>query len=52
LVHRNPKELSVEIIFDIHMLVLLILPLLFYVQLNPVNITGRRISFLLVPVKI
>ena len=43
LVHRNPKELSVEFIFDIHMLVSLILLLLLYVQLNPEKLTVRRI---------
>ena len=45
LVHRNPKELSVEFIFDIHMLVLLIMLLLLYDQLNPGKITIRRLPF-------
>ena len=52
LVHRNPKELSVEFKLAMHMLVLLIwLPLL-YVQLNPKKITIRRISFVVVPEKV
>ena len=52
LVHRNPKELSVEFKLAMHLLVLLIwLPLL-YVQLNPEKITIRRISFLVVLAKV
>ena len=45
LVDRNPKELCVEFIFDIHMLVLLIMLLLLYDQLNPGKITIRRLPF-------
>ena len=52
LVHRNPKELSVEFKLAMHMLVLLIWLLLLYVQLNHGKITVRRISFVVVPVKL
>ena len=51
LVHRNPKELSVEFMLAMHMPVLLICLLLLYVQLNHAKITIRRISFVLLSVK-
>ena len=52
LVHRNPKELSVEFNLAMHMLVLLNWLLLLYVQLNHGKIKVIRISFLVVPIKI
>ena len=51
LVHRNPKELSVEFMLAMHMPVLLIWLLYLYVQLNHGKITVRIISFVVVPVK-
>ena len=52
LVHRNHEEHLVEINLVMHMLVLSILVLLICAQLNPRKITVRRMSFVVVLVKI
>ena len=51
LVHRNLKELTREIKFTMHVVILLVLLLLFYALLNSGKITVSRLSIVKVTVK-